>query len=151
MTYRAKFRTAKPSMHLALVYLLRSISCTKVLALHELLILGLQDWECREGFRVDTANPHARVMATSRGERQIQEQLGPIADYSINIQSAMVDEDIRVYIRDRLATVSKLKKWPQPVQNEIITVIMKKAGGHLPSDQVPCGREAQYNDYYDDV
>jgi hypothetical protein len=91
-----------------------------------------------------------RVMATSRGERQNKEQLGPIADYSINIQSAIVDEDIRVYIRDRLATVSKLKKCPQAVQNEIITVIMKKAGGHLPSRSGAMWREAQYNDDDDD-
>jgi hypothetical protein len=68
-------------------------------------------------------------MATSRRERDIVEQLKLIVDYNINIQSAVVDEDIRVYVRDRLTTDSKLKKWPRSVQDEIIRVIMEKANG----------------------
>ena len=68
-------------------------------------------------------------MATSRREKDIEEQLSPIANYNINIQGAVVDADIRVYVRDRLATDAKLKKWPHTVQNEIITVMMEKAGG----------------------
>jgi hypothetical protein len=39
-----------------------------------------------------------------------------------------VDGNIRVYIRDRLVTNMKLKKWPPSVQDEITTV-MEKAGG----------------------
>ena len=70
-----------------------------------------------------------RILATSRREKDIEEQLRPIADHNINIQSAIVDEDIRVYIRNRLATDTKLKKWPLSVQDEIITVMMEKAGG----------------------
>lgn len=34
------------------------------------------------------------IMATSRRERDIDEQLGLRADHNINIQSAIVDEDI---------------------------------------------------------
>ena len=70
-----------------------------------------------------------RVMATSRRERDIDEQLGLRADHNINIQSAIVDEDIRVYVRDRLATDSKLKKWPESVRQEITGVMMEKANG----------------------
>ncbi len=70
-----------------------------------------------------------RVMATSRRERDIEEQLREAADYNINIQSAVVDEDIRIYIRDRLATDNKLKKLPQSIHEEIISVMMKKANG----------------------
>lgn len=69
------------------------------------------------------------VMATSRRERDIEEHLRPIADHNINIQSAVVDEDIRIYVRDRLGTDPKLKKWPQPVREEITTVMMEKANG----------------------
>jgi hypothetical protein len=40
-----------------------------------------------------------------------------------------VDEDIRVYIRDRMATDTKLKKWPVSVHEEIMTALMEKASG----------------------
>jgi hypothetical protein len=69
------------------------------------------------------------IMATSRREKDIKDELGPVADHNINIQSAIVDEDIRVYIRDRMATDTKLKKWPDSVRNEIMTALMEKAGG----------------------
>lgn len=55
--------------------------------------------------------------------------MGSIANYNINIQSAIVDEDIRVYVHDRLATDSKLKKWPENVREDIIAVLMEKADG----------------------
>ncbi|KIW90080.1 uncharacterized protein Z519_09511 [Cladophialophora bantiana CBS 173.52] len=71
-----------------------------------------------------------RALATSRRERDIDDELSPVADYNINIlQSAVVDEDIRVYIRDRMATDQGLKKWPDPVQTEITTALMEKADG----------------------
>lgn len=70
-----------------------------------------------------------RIMITSRREKDIEEQLGPIANHDINIQSAIVDEDIRVYVRNRLATDSKLSKWPEKVKEKIITAIMEKADG----------------------
>jgi hypothetical protein len=44
-------------------------------------------------------------------------------------QSALVDADILVYIRDQIVTDTKLKKWSDSVQNEITTALMKKAGG----------------------
>jgi hypothetical protein len=80
------------------------------------------------------------VMATSRRERDIEEQLRQIADYNINIQSAIVDEDIRVYVRDRLATDSKMKKWPRSVRDEIISVMMEKAGGMYVYSSLRCLR-----------
>lgn len=81
------------------------------------------------GELVHSQREDLRVMITSRREKDIEEQLGSIANYDINIQSAIVDEDIRVYVRDRLATDSKLRKWPEKVQEEIVAVIMEKADG----------------------
>lgn len=78
---------------------------------------------------VNSQQQGLHVMITSRRERDIEEQLYFLAHYNIDIQSAIVDEDIRVYIRDRLVTDSKLKKWPDLVQKEIITVLMEKADG----------------------
>jgi hypothetical protein len=70
-----------------------------------------------------------RVLATSRREKDIEDELSSVADHNINIQSTIVDADIRVYIRDRMATDTKLRKWPDSVQNEIMIALMEKAGG----------------------
>lgn len=70
-----------------------------------------------------------RILATSRRERDIEDQLSSIANHNISIQSAVIDEDIRLYVRDRLAIDTKLSKWPPVVRDEIIMIIMKKAGG----------------------
>ena len=69
------------------------------------------------------------VLATSRREKDIEDELGSIANHNINIQSTLVDADIRIYIRDQMATDKKLQKWPTSVQNEITTILMEKAGG----------------------
>ena len=95
-----------------------AVACTG----HKYIILDVLDESAdREDFvtfireLVDLQQEGLRVMITSRREKDIEEQLGSIANYNINIQSAIVDEDIRVYVRDRLATDSKLKKWPEKV------------------------------------
>ena len=69
------------------------------------------------------------IVITSRHEKDIEDHLSAITNYNINIESAVVDKDIAVYIRDRLCTDTGLKKWPPAVQEEIITVMMKKADG----------------------
>lgn len=69
------------------------------------------------------------LMLTSRQEKDIEEHLRPISNCSINIQSAIVDEDVRVYVHDRLSTDIKLKKWPILIQDEIQSAMMEKANG----------------------
>jgi hypothetical protein len=70
-----------------------------------------------------------RILVTSRREKDIEDQLSLVVNHNINIQSAIVDSDIRIYVRDRMATDTKLKKWPDSVQKEIMTTLMEKAGG----------------------
>ncbi|RMZ86707.1 hypothetical protein DV736_g6069, partial [Chaetothyriales sp. CBS 134916] len=70
-----------------------------------------------------------RIMLVSRRELDIEEQLRPRADYSINIENPVVDEDIWVYVQHLLATDANLKAWPKSVQDDISSVIMKKANG----------------------
>jgi hypothetical protein len=77
----------------------------------------------------DSQPQDLRLLATSRREKDIEDELSPVAHHKINIQSAIVDADIRIYVRDRMATDTKLKKWPESVQNEIMTALMEKAGG----------------------
>ena len=70
-----------------------------------------------------------RILVTSRREKDIEDVLGQVAIYNINIQSNIVDADISVYICDQMATDTKLKKWPDSVKNQILTELMAKAGG----------------------
>ena len=103
---------------------------------HKYIVLDALD-ECtdREYFitfireLVHSQQQSLRIMITSRREKDIEEQLDSIAKYNINIQSAIVDEDIRVYVRDRMATDPKLTKWPDSVQEDIIVVLTEKADG----------------------
>lgn len=74
-----------------------------------------------------TAGLH--ILITSRWTKDIEELLKPIKQHSIDIQSKIVDEDIELYLRDRLVTDSRLKKWPVEVRNEISNVMMSKANG----------------------
>ena len=107
-----------------------------VWARHKYIILDALD-ECADredlmtfvGKLVESHMESLHIMITSRREKDIEDQLGSLADYKINIQSAIVDEDIRVYVHDRLATDIKLRKWSKDVQSTIITALMGKAGG----------------------
>ena len=78
---------------------------------------------------VTSSQHHVRLLATSRRERDIEEELRSVAQHVVNIQSAEVDTDISVYVRGRLATDSKLKKWPSGVKDEIAVELMSKANG----------------------
>jgi hypothetical protein len=69
------------------------------------------------------------VFATSRPLKDIEEELSSITNHNIKIQSATVDADIRVYIRDQMATDQRLKKWPPSVQTEITIALIEKASG----------------------
>ena len=72
-------------------------------------------------------------LVTSRREKDIGETLGPIAgnDKLISIQSALVNDDIRSYIQQRLRTDRPLKRWQSrlDVQSEIENALMGKAAG----------------------
>lgn len=70
-----------------------------------------------------------RILATSRREWDIEEPLRSVSDFNINIQSAIVDDDIRTYIDARLITDPKLSKWPENVRTEILEQLMEKADG----------------------
>ena len=81
-----------------------------------------------------------RVIATSRREKDIEEYLNPVVKYNINIEGAVVDKDIYVYTRDRVAADPKLKKWPPAVQGEIVTAITERADGMYGCMNMPIPR-----------
>ena len=78
---------------------------------------------------IQAAPPRLHIMAISRREKDIEDCLGQIARHVINIESLDVDQDIRRYVQGSLATDPKLKKWAQPIQDEILRSLMEKAGG----------------------
>lgn len=73
------------------------------------------------------------VLATSRRERDIEDELKTWSNSRnwINIQSTLVDPDIRTYIHDRLQVDRKLRRWQRnrEMQLEIENTLMKKADG----------------------
>ncbi|KAI9765534.1 MAG: hypothetical protein M1840_007360 [Geoglossum simile] len=73
------------------------------------------------------------ILATSRREKDIEEQIEPQANQEENIciQSALVNDDIRAYIHERLQTDRKLRRWQSrpEVQQEIEGTLMDKADG----------------------
>ena len=76
---------------------------------------------------------NVHVLATSRREPEIEDALTPLTNTQtrINIQSNLVNADIRTYVHDRLQVDRKLKRWQKnpKVQREIEDTLMKKAHG----------------------
>ena len=75
-------------------------------------------------------NTKCHILATSRKERDIEDVLQTLVmnQGSICIQSENVDVDIRAYVRHRLQTDPKLKRWQREQQN-IEDALMHKAAG----------------------
>jgi hypothetical protein len=59
------------------------------------------------------------TLFTSRREREIEDTLEPLITCQICIQSALVNADINIHLRERLQNDPKLKQWPVNVQMEI--------------------------------
>ena len=69
------------------------------------------------------------LLATSRKEQDIDDCLSSRVSNEINIQSSLVDADIRVHVRDQLRKDRKLKKWSPAAQSEIETALVDGAHG----------------------
>jgi hypothetical protein len=71
------------------------------------------------------------LLVTSRKERDIEDALELLVTGEVCIESAVVDADIQIHIRERLQRDPKLRKWPSPVQLEIEQALMQSAHGML--------------------
>jgi hypothetical protein len=69
------------------------------------------------------------ILATSRPDRMTTERLARRISYAIDIRSALVDPDIRIYVRERLQNEFSLSKWPLKVKKEIEATLMEGANG----------------------
>lgn len=91
---------------------------------------GLLSW-IREVLNSEQRNVH--LLMTSRPEQDIEFGIREFAhnDDIVSIQSSLITDDIRAYVRTRVREDNGLKRWrSQPeVQNEIETRLMEKADG----------------------
>jgi hypothetical protein len=78
---------------------------------------------------VDWKLEKLHILATSRRESGIEDTLTPLITGQICIQSALVNGDILVYIRERLQNDRKLRRLPKDVQVEIEKILMDGANG----------------------
>lgn len=91
---------------------------------------GLLSW-IKEVLNSEQRNVH--LLVTSRLEQDIESEIMEFAhiDDVVPIQSSLITNDIRAYVRTRVREDNRLKRWrSQPeVQNEIETQLMEKADG----------------------
>ena len=83
------------------------------------LVESIVDWKL-EGLH---------ILATSRVVREIEVSLEPLVTAQICIQSAIINADIHIHIRERLQNDIKLRKWSTNIQTEIESVLMNGADG----------------------
>ena len=76
---------------------------------------------------------NAHLLVTSRQEREIERSLRDLVDErnTISLQSTAVDQDINLYVHQRLSNDKSLTKWNKDVEirQEIEKVLMEKARG----------------------
>ncbi len=69
------------------------------------------------------------VLVTSRYEVDIEEQLLPIITEQIQIESHLIEPDIRSHIQQQLQTNPRLKKWPQKVKERMESALVTGSQG----------------------
>ena len=88
---------------------------------HRLIVLA-RTWIARRTNKL-------HLMMTSRCEGGIKDQLTPIITLHVLVQSTLIESDIRSYVRGKLDTDHRLRKWPQSVQDRVELVLMNGAQG----------------------
>ena len=72
------------------------------------------------------------MLVTSRREKEIEDSMSTLldAEHRLCVQSTLVKDDIRAYVRGRICKDRKLKKWQKPeIQAEIEEILVEKADG----------------------
>ncbi len=81
------------------------------------------------------------ILASSRNERAIETSMKSMTteEGRIDLRSALVNPDIRAYVRNRLQSDRKLKRWQNEpdIRFEIESVLMSKADGMYDADTPP--------------
>jgi hypothetical protein len=69
------------------------------------------------------------ILVTSRNEHDIRSVLTPDTAYQISIQSSKVDADVRLYVRNCLQRVPRLKRFPKDVRNVVENKLVSGSHG----------------------
>jgi ankyrin repeat domain-containing protein 50 len=85
--------------------------------------------ELLEAIKVLAASSSVSLLVTSRRERDIEETLSDVIDYSVALRSTELQSDIGAYVVERLRIEPKLKRLPQSVKNRIEEVLTIKSQG----------------------
>ncbi|KAI9754954.1 MAG: hypothetical protein M4579_004490 [Chaenotheca gracillima] len=73
------------------------------------------------------SNNGSHVFATSRLASDIEKAIAPLTDASIDIEK-VVDEDIRLYLRNRLVS-PRFSDWPEPIKQEVESALSEGSNG----------------------
>ena len=69
------------------------------------------------------------IFIISRQERVIQNALEELSIVRVNFDSDSVNQDIQQYVRARLTSDARLKRWPHKIQDEIKDTLLSGAHG----------------------
>ncbi|CUS13277.1 unnamed protein product, partial [Tuber aestivum] len=69
------------------------------------------------------------ILVTSRPEADIVRSLGPLAAFSIPLQSRTVDQDIRTYVQKSLGSKDGFGKFTKEIKNEIEDTLVSRSQG----------------------
>ena len=76
------------------------------------------------------ANSSLHLLITSRRETDIESALAPLLCLpAISIGSAQIDADIQVYVKSELEILSREKRWPRDLVNEVEETLVRGATG----------------------
>ncbi|KAH6650508.1 hypothetical protein F5144DRAFT_481517 [Chaetomium tenue] len=77
---------------------------------------------------VDGRFHNLHLLATSREYLDIEEVMMEVAT-PISMRNALVDDDIALYVKSRLETHPKLKRWPPAFRDEVVGALRTEANG----------------------
>jgi hypothetical protein len=76
-----------------------------------------------------SATGPVNIFVASRPEIDITREMSDLCDIDLNVQAALVDEDIRYHVRSCLSKDTRLKRWPPNVKQEIEDKLTNDANG----------------------
>jgi hypothetical protein len=89
--------------------------------------------------------PKLQIIATSRPAVDIEKILSKLTKLSVvPIQSSAVDEDIRLYVKSRMANDNKLRFWTQKIE-DIETSLVSRSNGRF---ELPAGSNENICTYF---
>jgi hypothetical protein len=149
---RESYRKDEPPLE-ALILVFRSV--VQVSAQFYLILDAIDECPASSGMRdqlyeilVDVGKwsiPKLQIIATSRPAVDIEKILSKLTKLSVvPIQNSAVDEDIRLYVKSRMANDNKLRSWTQKIE-DIETSLVSRSNGRF---ELPAGSKKNIFTYF---